>query len=155
MNKIAILQVIARRLESDLEQATDAAIESAESATHEESRAEGKYDTRGLETSYLASGQARHAVELRESLAAVKNFSIPDFTQSSPIALGALVTLLSSQGREIFFLAPGMGGIEISYDDNSTITVISSRSPVGNELLGKSVGDSIQAGGDKTIIRIS
>ena len=155
MNKIAILQVIARRLESDLEQATDAAIESAESATHEESRAEGKYDTRGLETSYLASGQARHAVELRESLAAVKNFSIPDFTQSSPIALGALVTLLSSQGREIFFLAPGMGGIEISYDDNSTITVISSRSPVGNELLGKSVGDRIQAGGDKTIIRIS
>ena len=155
MNKIAILQVIARRLESDLEQATDAAIESAESATHEESRAEGKYDTRGLETSYLASGQARHAVELRESLAAVKNFSIPDFTQSSPIALGALVTLLSSQGREIFFLAPGMGGIEISYDDNSTITVISSRSPVGNELLGKSVGDRIQAGGGKTIIRIS
>ena len=155
MNKIAILQVIARRLESDLEQATDAAIESAESATHEESRAEGKYDTRGLETSYLASGQARHAVELRESLAAVKNFSLPDFTQSSPIALGALVTLLSSQGREIFFLAPGMGGIEISYDDNSTITVISSRSPVGNELLGKSVGDRIQAGGDKTIIRIS
>ena len=63
MNKIAILQVIARRLESDLEQATDAAIESAESATHEESRAEGKYDTRGLETTYLASGQARHAVE--------------------------------------------------------------------------------------------
>ena len=155
MNKIAILQVIARRLESDLEQATDAAIESAESATHEESRAEGKYDTRGLETSYLASGQARHAVELRESLAAVKNFSLPAFTQSSPIALGALVTLLSSQGWEIFFLAPGMGGIEISCDDNSTITVISSRSPVGNELLGKSVGDRIQAGGGKTIIRIS
>ena len=155
MNKIAILQVIARRLESDLEQSTDAAIESAESATHAESRAEGKYDTRGLETSYLASGQARHAVELRESLAAVKNFSLPAFTQSSPIALGALVTLLSSQGREIFFLAPGMGGIEISCDDYSTITVISSRSPVGNELLGKSVGDRIQAGGGKTIIRIS
>ncbi len=155
MDKIEILQVIAEKLESDLVQATDAAIESAESATHEESRSEGKYDTRGLETSYLASGQARHAIELRESLAAIKNFNPPDFAQSSPIALGALVTLLSPIGREVYFLAPGMGGMEISCDDNSTITVISSRSPIGNELLGKSVGDRIQAGGGKTIIRIS
>jgi transcription elongation GreA/GreB family factor len=155
MDKIEILRAIAEKLAADLEQATDAAIESAESATHEESRSEGKYDTRGLETSYLASGQARHAIELRESLAAIKNFSPPNFTQSSPIALGALVTLLSSQGRDVYFLAPGMGGMEIPCDDSSTMTVISSRSPIGNELIGKRVGDRIQAGGGKTIIRIA
>jgi transcription elongation GreA/GreB family factor len=48
-----------------------------------------------------------------------------------------------------------MGGMEIPCDDSSTMTVISSRSPIGNELIGKRVGDRIQAGGGKTIIRIA
>lgn len=155
MNKTDILQMITEKLESDLAKATDAAIESAESATHEESRSEGKYDTRGLETSYLASGQARHAVELRENLAQIKNFSLPKNAHSSPIALGSLATLLSPQGREVYFLAPGIGGIDIPGEDDSTITVISSKSPIGSELIGKSVGDRILAGGGKTIIRIT
>ncbi len=155
MNKAEILQLITEKLEADLAKATDAAIESAESATHEESRSEGKYDTRGLETSYLASGQARHAIELRESLTAIKNFTLPAFSNSSPIALGALVTLLSSQGREIYFLAPGMGGIDVSTEGDATITVITPKSPVGRELIGKTVGDRIKAGGGKTIIGIS
>lgn len=154
MNKAEILQLITERLESGLTKAKNAAIESAESATHEESRSEGKYDTRGLETSYLANGQARHAIELQESLAAIKNFTLPEFTNSSPIALGALVNLLSSQGREFYFLAPGMGGVDISTDDDLTITVVTPKSPIGHELIGKRVGERIQAGGGKTIISI-
>ncbi len=155
MDKKKIIQTLIEALESDLEKATNAAIESAESATHEESRSEGKYDTRGLETSYLANGQARHAIELRDSLAALQNFTVQTFSGTDPIALGALVTLLSSHGRETYFLAPGIGGIEIPDDDHSTITVISSKSPIGSELIGSKTGDRIRAGGGKTIIKVT
>ncbi len=155
MEKTEILRLIEERLKSDLAQATEAALESAESATHEESRSEGKYDTRGLETSYLASGQARHAIELRESLAAIKNFRPPAFSKSDPVALGALVATLSAQGRETYFLAPGMGGIDIPDENGSAITVVTSKSPVGGQLLGKRVGERIEAGGGKTIISVT
>ncbi len=153
MEKSEIIRVIIEQIESDLAKATDAAIDSAESATHEEARSEGKYDTRGLETSYLASGQARHALELRESLDAIRNFSPPAFEGSSPIALGALVSTLSSNGCETFFLAPGLGGIELE-SEQGTITVITSKSPLGNEFIGKKTGDRVQAGGGKTILKI-
>lgn len=154
MEKSSIIRSIIERLETDLSQATDAALESAESATHEEARAESKYDTRGLETSYLASGQARHALELKESLELMRNFTPPLFEGASPIALGAIVTTLSSNGRETFFLAPGLGGIELA-TEQGPLTVITSKSPIGNELIGKRVGDRIQAGGGKSIIRVS
>lgn len=38
-------------------------------ATHEESRPEDKYDTRGLEAAYLASGQAKQAAEAKRAIA--------------------------------------------------------------------------------------
>lgn len=155
MDKTTIVRMLIEKLEADLGKATDAAIESAESATHEESRSEGKYDTRGLETSYLATGQARHAIELRESLAAIQNFTPHAFSSDSPIALGALITLLSSSGKDLYFLAPGIGGLELCDDSGSTITVITSKSPIGAELIGKQTGDRIQAGGGKTIISVS
>lgn len=154
MEKSSLIRSIIERLETDLAQATDAALESAESATHEEARAESKYDTRGLETSYLASGQARHALELKEHLEAIRNFTPPSFESASPVALGAIVTTLSSHGRERFFLAPGLGGIELATEQGS-LTVITSKSPIGKELIGKRTGDRIQAGGGKSIIQIA
>ena len=154
MEKTSLISAIITQLEANLAQASDAALESAESATHEEARAESKYDTRGLETSYLASGQARHALELKESLDAIRNFTLPTFDRSSPIALGAIITTLSSNGRETYFLVPGIGGIELS-TEQGPLTVITSKSPIGSELIGKQTGDRIQAGGGKSIIRIS
>ena len=154
MDKTQIIEKIVASLEADLAKTTAAALESAESATHEESKSEGKYDTRGLETSYLATGQAQHALELREALAATRSFTPPEFDSSSPIALGAVVQTLSSRGRELFFLAPARGGIDIEADDGQTLTVISPKSPIGQELIGSKVGDRISAGGGKTVLQI-
>lgn len=154
MNKALIIERIIDSIEADLAKTTAAALESAESATHEESRSEGKYDTRGLETSYLATGQAQHALELRGALASTRAFSPPEFDSSSPIALGALVQTLSSQGRELFFLAPAYGGTDIQTGDKQKITVISPKSPIGRELIGSKVGDRLSAGGGKTVLQV-
>src|SRR6202161_599026 len=62
-------------------------------ATHESSKAENKYDTRGLEAAYLAGGQARQAREILDSLKLYEKMTARDFAADEPIDIGALVEL--------------------------------------------------------------
>ena len=57
-------------------------------ATHEQSKAENKYDTRGLETSYLAHRQARQMMEMEAAITALKNMDIRTFGPGAPLAQG-------------------------------------------------------------------
>jgi len=140
MDKVKIVSKIVNIIEAELASATRAATDSAQEATSEESRAENKYDTRALETSYLASAQAHHAKSLKESLQAYRNFSPPE-ERGTQIALGALVTTLGPGGRSEFFIGPAYGGVELQ-GESGAITVLSAKSPLAAEMIGKSIGDS-------------
>lgn len=153
MEKNHLITLIKERISIDLEGARNAAIESAENATDEEARAENKYDTRGLESSYLASAQAQYAKELQEHSVAYSNFIPKAFSPSDPIALGALVTTLSSKGKERFFMGPAQGGLELETSDGN-ILVITPKSPLGSQLIGQRTGGKTNGGDPKTIIRI-
>ena len=61
--------------------------------THEQSRAENKYDTRGLEAAYLARGQSRQAAEIEAAIAAFEKMDSKTFPEGAPIDIGALVEL--------------------------------------------------------------
>ena len=65
MKKAELIKQIVASLTENLELLQKAARASHEEATHESSRAESKYDTRGLEAAYLAGGQARQALTKR------------------------------------------------------------------------------------------
>src|SRR5690349_11771048 len=64
VNKQKVVLAIIEKLRGDLALYHKAAGAARAEATHEQSRAEHKYDTRGLEASYLARGQSRHAAEI-------------------------------------------------------------------------------------------
>ena len=68
MNKPDLLRAILESLAVELETAVREAKAASDAATDPDSRAENKYDTRALESSYLARGQARRVTELQESL---------------------------------------------------------------------------------------
>ena len=57
--KQALMDVIRKQLKERLDRLTRAAKESQQAATDPDSKAESKYDTRNLEASYLAVGQAK------------------------------------------------------------------------------------------------
>ena len=59
MDKKRLLEEIIARLRADAAKMKAAALATHEEATHEDNKAESKYDTRGLEASYLAEAQAR------------------------------------------------------------------------------------------------
>src|SRR3546814_12851462 len=64
MNKTALQQQIIATLEADREVARTVLAATHEAATHDESKDENKYETRGLEAAYLADGQRRRLNEI-------------------------------------------------------------------------------------------
>ena len=112
-------------------------------ASNEQNKAEDKYDTRGLETAYLASSQAGKATEIEQSLAQFQALPLAKFGPATPIALSALVELESRGERTLYFIGPKGGGTEVRLAGKE-ILVITPESPLGQQLLGKKAGDRIQ-----------
>lgn len=144
MNKPRVLQRIIETLEIDLDVAIRAAQTAYETATHEENIAENKYDTLGLEASYLAAGQARRVEEIRQSLTQYRNLTLKPFDEQRGIQSGDLIVLESASGvaRQLF-LGPDAAGLKVSVDEG-LITVITARAPLGQTLLGKFDGDEVE-----------
>ncbi|MCO8163098.1 transcription elongation factor GreAB [Pseudomonas sp. 21LCFQ010] len=144
MDKNHLLHLIVERLQHDLDIAVRAAQTAYEAATHEENIAENKYDTLGLEASYLAAGQARRVEEIRQALSVYQQTAGKPFDEQRGIQVGDLVMLETEHGdsRQLF-LGPDAAGLKIQADDQ-LITVITSRAPLGHSLLGKAEGDSVE-----------
>jgi len=144
MNKQDVLQLIIDKLEVDLDIAQRAAQTAYETATHEENIAENKYDTLGLEASYLAAGQARRVEEIRQSLVLYQKLTLATFNEDKGIQPGDLITLENHLGVEQhLFLGPDAAGLKIQYNEHA-ITVITARAPLGQTLLGKQAGDELE-----------
>lgn len=142
MNKRAILKKIVAKLTSELEVYFRAAEYARAEATHEQNKAEHKYDTRGLEASYLARGQSKQAAELETAIVEFEKLAAKKFANADPIAVGALVVLDLGGEKNVYFLGPRAGGTEVLHD-RQEILVITPQSPLGEQLLGRKAGDAI------------
>jgi hypothetical protein len=138
--KSALLEEIRAELRAQLERLTKAALETHAAATDPGSKAEGKYDTRSLEASYLAAGQARQVDELAEAVRIFEALALPDFDVDAPIDAGALVEADLAGERAFFLLVPTSGGLIVSHDSRE-ITLLTPASGLYQKLLGLRVGD--------------
>jgi transcription elongation GreA/GreB family factor len=140
MNKRAIVKKIVAKLTGELEVHLRAAKYSRDEATHEQNKPENKYDTRGLEASYLARGQSRQLAELE---AAIADFERLDAKKCDAVDIGAVVTVEQLGEKNFYFLGPRAGGTEVVHD-RMEILVITPQSPLGGQLLGKKNGDAFK-----------
>src|SRR2546421_12994319 len=113
MNKRLLLKQIIASLEENLALLDKAARASHAEATHESSKAENKYDTRGLEAAYIAGGQARQAKETLDSIVIYEALVARDFGPGEPVALTAWIELAVDGVRSHYFMGPRNGGFEI------------------------------------------
>ena len=141
MNKSKLLKEIVAALGESLETLERAARASHTEATHESSRAESKYDTRGLEAAYLAGGQARQAREIMKSMKLYSSLATRDFAPTDLIDLTAVVKLETNGEPFLYFIGPKSGGVEVNFNGEE-ITVITPQSPLGQNLVGKKAGQS-------------
>ena len=112
-------------------------------ATDPDAQAESKYDTRSLESSYLASGQEQQLEKLATELRALGNFTFPDFEIDAAIAAGALVEVIDEDAPAWFLLSPAGGGLELEFED-SPLTVLTPESSLHAQFLGLFVGDILE-----------
>jgi len=144
VEKTRLLEQIVALLDEELELYAKSARAAHEEATHEQSKAENKYDTRGLEASYLARGQSMQALETKEAREAFARLVPRDFSPEETIDLGALVELTMQPGDEtaLYFIGPKAGGTEVACD-GKTVLVITPQSPLGRLLQGRRVGERV------------
>lgn len=139
MQKSAVLDSILARLETELEALMRGARASFAAATDPDSKAENKYDTRTLEASYVARGQAQRVEELQEALRAFRSLSK---TAASAVQIGSLVGLEMAGCVDHYFIGPAEGGIEVVVAGHE-VMVITLTSSLGARLMGRVVGDKI------------
>ena len=139
MDKAAFRAALVARLEQELATLEEAQRTTARGATHEEAKPENDKDTRALEQSYLARGQAQRVEELRTAVAETRAMPLRAFGEEAPIGLSALVTIEDERGEQRMFVALHGGG-----EDLDGVRVITVRSPIGRALLGKCTGDEVE-----------
>lgn len=141
MNKQKIIQTLLLQITEQYERAVSALANAHEAATGDDTKAESKYDTRGLEASYLAAGQASQADELREARALIEAFDFREFEMDEPIGPGALIEGELDDETVYFLLAPAGGGLVCETSDGESVTVLGPSSPLRQHLLGKRSGE--------------
>jgi transcription elongation GreA/GreB family factor len=138
--KQALKAELLARLATDLETLERAHRATRDGATHEEAKPENDKDTRALEQSYLARGQAARIEELRASMAGVTALPLRDF-EGQPAALGAVVTIDEDGEESTLLLSPGGGGAHLA---DGVVRVVTPPSPLGRAILGKRTGDEVE-----------
>jgi transcription elongation GreA/GreB family factor len=138
VSKDALKQELVALLAADLETAERAQQAAREGATHEEARPENDKDTRALEQSYIARGQAKRVDELRADFVLTQAMVVRPFAEGARVALGALVELEENGVSSRVLIAPARGGTALA---GGAVQVVTPSSPLGRALLGKSAGD--------------
>jgi transcription elongation GreA/GreB family factor len=140
VNKRSIIKKITAKLAGELELYFRAAQYARAEATHEQNKPENKYDTRGLEASYLARGQSRQAADLEAAIVEFEKLDARSLPPGEAIRLGALIELQHAGETTFYFIGPRAGGTEVIHDKKE-ILVITPQSPLGEQLMGKKSGD--------------
>jgi len=134
VTKEALRDELVAQLAAALEAARAAHAAAIEGATHPEAKAENAKDTRGLEQSYIARGQAQRVAELEVAVAELSKLALRALDTG---AIGAVITVDEDGATRRYFLVPHGGGNVLAGD----VHVITPASPRGLALLGKQAGD--------------
>jgi transcription elongation GreA/GreB family factor len=142
LSKKEIHQRFVDQFTSELESITAAAKRSFATATSEEHRAEGKYDTFKLESSFLSRGLAMRVDELTRALQSLQELPLVGHRPSAPIQPGDLIRLKDGDDKTVtLFLGDDVGG-ETIMANGEEISIVSARSPLGQAVQGKTTGET-------------
>lgn len=144
LDKRAVLAAAISKLEEEHRFLVAQAEATREAATHEEAKPENDKDTRGLEQSYLARGQAQRVEDSGEAITRLRFMELPSFGPDDGVAVGALVEIeIDEELVQHWLVVPVAGGLVVEVDGVEA-RLITPASPVGRALVGKLEGDDFE-----------
>lgn len=144
MSKTHLWTQLLACIQAEIEQAEHAARDAADYATNEEAKATSKWDTQGLEASYLAAGQAKKVGELRDALGKIQSMRPEMENTHVAVREGSYVTLLNGPDIDHYFIVPASGGETLKTEKGEEVWTITPQSPLGHLLIGKPTGSPIR-----------
>ncbi len=139
--KSALKTELIASLKNELAIAEKAFANTRAAATHEEAKPENDKDTRALEQSYLARGQAQRVEELRGAVADAEAMHLRNANDGKPIGVGLVIDISDGEKNASYFLAPHGGGIRLA---EGAVQVVTPKSPLARAFLGKREGDETE-----------
>ncbi|WP_394204215.1 transcription elongation factor [Shewanella waksmanii] len=164
-NKASLQQQIIEVLNQLQSVAKQAANQAHVTATHSESIARSKYETFGLEASYLAHGQTHRVAQLQQDIRTIGAMPVCHYTEDDAIDIGALVFVEDqAQMVQALFVSPCAGGVKVSFDCTlfdtdlavNEVMLITPQSPLGQALMGQYLDEplTIQLGNSCKLLEI-
>ena len=139
--KAKLIAAVLENLEEQIERTDRAVKDAAAGSTHTEAKTESKYDTRAIESGYLAGAQAQRLIQLKSKRNFLKNLYLPTFKADDLIAPLALVAV----GERLVFILPYLDG-QITNIDGQQVAIVKPESKLGEELIGLYRGDVTSVG---------
>ena len=190
LSKSALQKELVALMARELDTSVQSQRTAQAASIHEEAKAEDDKDTRALELSYLARGQANRVTELHEALGAIEALKLGALREGDAtiertfayaawadkfegsvhnppmrmvtlamkeavgtIAVGALVLVEDEEGdAQTLFLLPHGAGNKLA---KGTVQIATLRSPLGEALLGRHIGDSVEVPRGTTVRELS
>ncbi len=145
-DKQAILQQFTEKFRDELNVMLQSADEARNYAIADDAKAENKYDTRGLEASYLAHGQAKRAQDLAKVVGVLELLEVKDFKDKSIEATALVHIEIDGERKAWYFTLPQRGGESIEYKSQKIMS-LSPESPLGQNVFGARLGDYFELNG--------
>ena len=139
MSKPQLLQRIRAALAAQHAVMLAAADDARQDATGDETKSDGKYDTRAIEASYLAGAQAEQAARLAEAIHRFEQFDPPAYHDDDAVGPGALVETEHNGEIVFYLLAPAAGGLTLEHEGYD-LTVLTPEARLYQALLGQTAG---------------
>lgn len=140
IDKKIILKKLIENLRNELVEVECAAKSTRDLVTADDLKSEGKYDTRAIEASYLASAQLKRVEEIKTDIQMLEEIEL---VRANKLQMGSLALIEYKGNERYYFLTSTSGGTMLTVDEN-TILVISVFSPLGNGALGLQAGESFE-----------
>lgn len=145
-DKIHLIDIIVEKMQNELIAIENSAKNAHSGATHEDAIAKSKYDTHGLELSYLAGSQYERAQHLHGELIKMKALKKELKVDNDSIKVGSIIEVISeNDNHELYFLSPYGAGYILEWNGHK-VKMVSTESPLGIELHESFVGDEIELG---------
>ncbi len=146
-DKLQLFDAVRATLDAELAAIERVAAMARDEATSEETRSEGKYDTRATEASYLARGQAVRVAELRGLCAWFRERE--PLPSEDGVALGSVVRVSGPRPGWLLLAPTGGPTVQVA---GIAVRLISPDSPLGKAMLGVEQGDSFEVEGPQGIV---
>ncbi|MSP55790.1 MAG: hypothetical protein EXR69_09345 [Myxococcales bacterium] len=140
--KVAVIEALLAAAREQCAAVERVAAMARDEASGEESRAEGQYDTRATEASYLARGQAERVADLRRTRSWLEGVQAPP---CDSVEVGAMVEVRMRGRNEILFIAPVTApSVDV---EGWSVRVVAFASPLGGALADAVAGDDLEIDG--------